>query len=355
MNQSIATAGAPAVSAWRLRIALLFFVVGVLGPVVGLLIRWLDVPEGSDRSDRILSRLLLFGVPEIMLVGVIAAAGRQGVAQLTASLAGEGTAAALLTPVSRARYRVGLLLSLVPVLFGLVEPVLARHVPAVAWHRVAVGALCDLVLLVGLLMLGGEFWDKVHALFVHDAKVVPSIAVEASGQAAAPVQVGARFYTGAAIFAMGFLSWGLVPLASAAGWSGTQIASLTGGIFVVNKVAMLVAIAVMGKPGFNRLKRLLVGGLRRVGPPARVSRNRHGVGIVLFTMAIVLSWLKPYAFGLDAGGLYELVTQVPLTVLLLVSVFVLGGDFWDKLGALCRYRTKVAFPVDGAMRGRHAL
>ena len=63
--------------------------------------------------------------------------------------------------------------------------------------------------------------------------------------------------------------------------------------------------------------------------------------------AIALSWVKPYAFGLDAGGLYEPVAQVPLTLLLLVSVFVLGGDFWDKLGALFRYRTKVAFPDEG--------
>jgi hypothetical protein len=47
------------------------------------------------------------------------------------------------------------------------------------------------------------------------------------------------------------------------------------------------------------------------------------------------------------------VAQVPLTVLLLVSVFVLGGDFWDKLGALFRYRTKVAFPDDAASLGRH--
>ena len=350
MNQSIATVGAPAPSAWRLRIALLFFVVGVLGPVLGLLIRWLNVPEGPDR---VVSRLLLFGVPQIMLVGIIAAAGRQGLGQLTASLAGQGAAAALLEPVGRARYLVGLLLSTVPVLFGLLEPVLARHVPSVALHRVAIGALCDLVLLIGLFVLGGEFWDKVHALFVHDAKVVQSVTVEASGPAAAPVQVGARFYIGAAIFAMGFLIWGLVPLASAAGWSGTQIASLTGGIFVANKVGMLVAIAVMGKPGFNHLKRLLFGLLRRVGPPARVSRNRYGVGIVLFAIAIALSWVKPYAFGLDAGGLYELVAHVPLTLLLLVSVFVLGGDFWDKLGALFRYRTKVAFPDDGASLGRH--
>src|SRR5882724_4440276 len=49
-------------------------------------------------------RLLLFGVPQIMLVGVIATAGRQGLAQLTASLAGQSAAAALLKPVGRARY-----------------------------------------------------------------------------------------------------------------------------------------------------------------------------------------------------------------------------------------------------------
>ena len=35
MNHSIATVGAPAPSAWRLRIALPCFVVGVLGPVLG--------------------------------------------------------------------------------------------------------------------------------------------------------------------------------------------------------------------------------------------------------------------------------------------------------------------------------
>ena len=58
MNQSIATVGAPALSAWRLRIALLFFMVGVLGPVAGLLIRWMDVPGGSARA---LSRLLRIG------------------------------------------------------------------------------------------------------------------------------------------------------------------------------------------------------------------------------------------------------------------------------------------------------
>ena len=189
MNQSIATVGAPAPSAWRLRIALLFFVVGVLGPVLGLLIRWLNVPEGPARA---LLRLLLFGVPQIMLVGVIAAAGRQGLAQVTASLAGQGAAAVLLKPVSRARYLVGLLLSMVPVLFGLLEPALARHIPVIALHRVAIGALGDLLLLIGLFVLGGEFWDKVYALFVHDVKVVQSVPAEASGQPAAPVQVGAR-------------------------------------------------------------------------------------------------------------------------------------------------------------------
>jgi len=75
-----------------------------------------------------------------MLVGVIATAGRQGLAQLTASLAGQSAAAALLKPVGRARYLSRAPAEHGPVLFGLLEPVLARHIIEVALHRVAIGA-----------------------------------------------------------------------------------------------------------------------------------------------------------------------------------------------------------------------
>ena len=32
--------------------------------------------------------------------------------------------------------------------------------------------LCDLLLLVSLFVLGGDFWNKLRALFIHDAKAV---------------------------------------------------------------------------------------------------------------------------------------------------------------------------------------
>jgi hypothetical protein len=158
------------------------------------------------------------------------------------------------------------------------------------------------------------------------------------------VQVGTRFYVGAAIFLGSMAMWLLVPAASAAGWSASKIASLTGAIFIGTKVGMLAAIAVMGKAGFNHLKRLLFGLFRKVGPPQRVGRDRYRLGLVLFMVPVLMTWIAPYAapiFG--TTGIYGFLESRALEALLLVGLFLLGGDFWDKLGALFKHRATIEF------------
>ncbi len=39
----------------------------------------------------------------------------------------------------------------------------------------------DVVILVALFLLGGDFWDKIRALFIHGAKVVFSANAEPAG------------------------------------------------------------------------------------------------------------------------------------------------------------------------------
>ena len=121
------------------------------------------------------------------------------------------------------RYRIGLVLVVIAVLASWLEPLVSPHVPLVAARRVLIGALADGMVLVGLFVLGGDFWDKVRALFVHDARVVgASSPVAPAGAALEAVQVGWRFYLGAAIFVAAFAAWLLVPAASAAGWSASR-------------------------------------------------------------------------------------------------------------------------------------
>jgi hypothetical protein len=246
------------------------------------------------------------------------------------------------------RYRIGLLLLVISVLTSWLEPLLSPHMPALEARKIPIGTAADGMVLVSLFVLGGAFWDKVHALFVHDARVVPGTPAAAAAPAEA-VQVGTRFYVGAAIFLGALAMWLLVPAASAAGWSASQIASLTGGVFIGTKVGMLAAIAVMGKPGFNHLKRLILGLFRKVGPPQQVGRERYRLGLLLFLVPLLMTWIAPYAAAIfGTAGIYGFLESRALEALLLVGLFLLGGDFWDKLGALFRHRATIDFDAKAA-------
>jgi hypothetical protein len=98
----------------------------------------------------------------------------------------------------------------------------------------------------------------------------------------------------------------------------------------------------MGKSGYAYIKHRFFGFLKQYGPPAEVSRTRYTIGLVMFAVPIVLGWLAPYAADLIPGYLgNELTYAIVGDLLLLVSLFVLGGNFWDKIRALFVYSDKV--------------
>jgi len=113
-------------------------------------------------------------------------------------------------------------------------------------------------------------------------------------------------------------------------------------VFVGPKLGVVTAIAILGKPGFRYLKQLIFGYLK---PPARVSPARHRVGMVMFVSAILLGSLEPYlsVFTTDDGS-PNLRYALGGDLLLVTSIFVLGGDFWDKIRALFMREAKAVFP-----------
>jgi len=154
-----------------------------------------------------------------------------------------------------------------------------------------------------------------------------------------------RLYTGGAIFVIGFLSPLLVPLVTASplpvGWK-TAISGLL--LVGVPELAMLIAVAVMGKDGFNYLKQLIFGFLgKHFAPPESVSLIRYRIGLMLFMIPLLFGWLVPYISGyLSFFEENRLLFAVIGDVLLLSSLFVLGGEFWDKLRALFVHKAKVS-------------
>jgi hypothetical protein len=321
---------------WQPKFGVVLLLLAVLSPLLAPLVLAMDLTEEVRRP---LAGLLLFGVPMALILAVVALIGQPAFEYIHRRTiwGSDGE------PVGLTRYRVGLVMVVVAVVVSWIEPLVSARVPEFAERRVLVGALTDGVVLAGLFVLGGEFWDKVHALFVHDARVLPD--PQEKAPVAEAVQVGWRFYAGIAILVCSFGAWSLVPIASAAGWSTAQIATLSGAIFIGSKVGLITAIAVMGKAGFNYTKLLVFGFVSKFGPAQQVSPARYRLGLVLFVVPFLMTWLAPYATGLARPiGIYGFLQNLALEALVLVGLYLLGGEFWDKVRALFRHRARVEIP-----------
>lgn len=122
-------------------------------------------------------------------------------------------------------------------------------------------------------------------------------------------------------------------------------ASLTGGLLVAAEILGVVAIAVMGKQGYATIKNWFLGILKRYGPPQRVSRLRYKIGLVMFAAPVLFAWVSVYAarwipYFVDNPSAYAIGGDI----MLLTSLFVLGGDFWDKIRSLVVHDAVVRFP-----------
>lgn len=146
-----------------------------------------------------------------------------------------------------------------------------------------------------------------------------------------------RFKLGIAIICLMPALWLLVPLAAAADVPGSKVATLTGVLFIANKLLLLLAIAIMGKSGFQELKQRLYGYVTGLAPSAELEIGpvRHRIGLVMFCLPLITAFLEPYIDSLWPGlrpNLWQL--QLLGDAMLIGSFFVLGGNFWDKVRAL---------------------
>ena len=155
-----------------------------------------------------------------------------------------------------------------------------------------------------------------------------------------------RFRLGLVVFVVGFSSPLLIPLVSASDLSTKWKAVLTGALAVgIPEVFSILAIAIMGRSGFNYMKKSILGFLKKHGPPDVVSRTRYRIGLVMFVLPILFAWLGPYVSHHIPG--YEanrFVVSVVGDLLFVSSLFVLGGNFWDKIRALFIHEAKALLP-----------
>lgn len=125
-------------------------------------------------------------------------------------------------------------------------------------------------------------------------------------------------------------------------------------MFGLPELFMLAAVAVLGKEGFAYLKGAILGWFKkRVTPPESVAPARYYVGLAMFLSPMLYGWSQPYLSHLIPSlAHHQLLFAIAGDLLLVASLFVLGGDFWDKLRSLFLFRATVHFPGDADVRNQ---
>ncbi len=166
---------------------------------------------------------------------------------------------------------------------------------------------------------------------------------------------GWRFRWGIFFLVLSLISPLFIPLVNATGLSVEWKATLSGLLVVViPQLFNFLAIVFLGKSGFNYILGKVFGFFKRYALPSRVSRRRYHIGLAMFLLPHIFVWLAPYAPQLLPGyEAHRLAVHFTCDLLVLIGLFVLGGDFWDKIRALFVYEAKAQFPV-GARKANQA-
>ena len=155
-----------------------------------------------------------------------------------------------------------------------------------------------------------------------------------------------RLKLGVALLAIGLIMPFGTFLVAGTDWPAT-VKTVVSGILVLGfEILMFPAIALMGKENFDRIVTRIKGLWKMLKPAGNVSRSRYTIGLLLLVVPIFLSWIISYVPSwLPGGNAARLWINLGLDLIVVTSLFVLGGDFWDKLRALFRHDAKAIFPA----------
>jgi hypothetical protein len=155
-----------------------------------------------------------------------------------------------------------------------------------------------------------------------------------------------RFGLGIASFVAAFLTYPVTGAFIFAGAGPRTLAIVMAINFILNKLFLLGSVIILGRAGFNRLKGQVFGALRDYLMPDEVGPWRYRIGLVMFVLPLVFAWKAPYVTELmPILGRHTIEKAAITDVMLIASLFVLGGGFWDKIRALFVREATVAFPA----------
>jgi len=154
------------------------------------------------------------------------------------------------------------------------------------------------------------------------------------------------FWVGVFFFVLSWISPLFIPLVTASDWPVTVKTVLSGFLLVgAPELLSVISIIFLGRAGFERLLGNLMSLLRLARPRGQVSRMRYRIGLFIMVSIIVFDYLVFYLPEWIPGYVeHRVLINLAVDAIFIADLFVLGGDFWDKLRALFLYDAKACIP-----------
>lgn len=160
---------------------------------------------------------------------------------------------------------------------------------------------------------------------------------QVSPQAASPpvLQKDWRFYAGVAALVLSCvmpLFALFVPLLGlSGGWTTTIIGALVAG---GPEVLILAAAALLGKETLHYFLHTAKSGLRKALLAQPVPKGRYYVGVAISVASLVPLYLYGYLPAYMPEGNARIYILAAADLSFVLSVFIMGGEFWDKFRRL---------------------
>lgn len=151
----------------RFYLGLSCFVLSWILPLFGFLVARLDLPLAVKAT---IIGLLTVGGPEILGILAVVCLGKENLIVIKDKILAFLRLLKPSGPVSRWRYRLGLVMFLVPIMPSYIMAYMPQWLPDTSPQHLYVNLAADFLFLTSLFVLGGDFWDKLRALFVYDAR-----------------------------------------------------------------------------------------------------------------------------------------------------------------------------------------
>jgi hypothetical protein len=151
-----------------------------------------------------------------------------------------------------------------------------------------------------------------------------------------------RFYCGMAAIGLSIILPLCALLVPMLGLPMTQSAVLAGALVAgAPEVLCILAVALLGKDTFQYFVHKIKGVLRSAIVDRPASKLRYYSGLAVILLNWIPAYVYAYAPTVMPGGDARITILAAMDLAFVASVFLMGGEFWEKVRRIFVYEGKV--------------